>query len=282
MRAKEEWKQEFDAFVAILGGEDNWFTFKAKARDFIALYEAVSPDPVVLDYTDDLKWVATFLQYATQVFEKKEAFEQQGYSQKIREMLATHLEATGLSVTVKLRHITDPGFWDDFQTDGKTDADLKTAAIRKTTELRKTVTERIDAKPHQYGKFSERLKELLEKLDNAQLSWAEMLSGAEKLAKEIAAEDQAHESSGLSAGAYGILQVLQTFGAGDGADALAVKIEALYTGSDTAPPGWPDKDGMQKGLRQAVGGLAHEFGLGSLREIAEQVEAFALKHFAKA
>src|SRR5829696_3288162 len=141
-RSRDDWKAEFDAFVNLRKTEDQWFTFKGKARDFIAMYEAVSPDPTVLEFTADLKWVATFLRYGTQVFEKREAFDQNTYSRKIRDMLAQHLDATGLSVTVKLRHITDPGFWDDFDSDAKTEDDLKTAAIRKTTELRKEVTER--------------------------------------------------------------------------------------------------------------------------------------------
>ena len=110
-------------------------------------------------------------------------------------MLAQHLDATGLSVTVKLRHITDPDFWEDFEIEGKTEDDLKTAAIRKTTELRKVVTERIGQNPHQYAKFSERLRELLEKLDGAQLSWADKLKMAEELAKDLEAEAKAHEGT---------------------------------------------------------------------------------------
>jgi len=279
-KSKGEWKAEFDAFVDLLGTEDRWFAFKGKGRDFIAAYEAVSPDPSVLEFTADLKWVATFLQYATQVFEKREAFDQQDYSQKIREMLAEHLDATGLSVTVKLRHITDPAFWDDFQTEGKSDGDLKTAAIRKTTELRKTVTERIEGNEHQYGKFSERLRELLERLEDAQLSWAEKLADAEKLAKDIKAEDEAHEGTGLSAAAYGILQILKAHGAEGGAESLATQIEILYTDKETAPAGWPEKSELRKTLRQRVREMAHEHGQANLRDIPIAVEEFALKHLA--
>jgi type I restriction enzyme R subunit len=278
-KSKHAWKAEFDALVNILGSEDDWFTFKENARQFIALYQAVSPDPSVVEFMDDLKWVATFLQYATQVFEKKEAFDQKEYSQKIREMLATHLDVTGLSMTVKLRHITDPDFWNDFDTQEKTEEDLKTAAIRKTTELRKTVTERIEDKPHQYGKFSERLRELLEKLEDAQMSWVEKLKEAEALAKAIQAEDAAHEGSGLSASAHGIVAVLKAFDADDEqARDLAIRIEALYTDKDAAPQGWWDKDGLRKDLRQRVRQMAHEAGLTDLKAIPEQVEAFAVKH----
>ncbi|RVI43996.1 type I restriction endonuclease subunit R [Sinorhizobium meliloti] len=277
---KDGLKMEFDAFVKVLGSEDKWFEFKARARSFIALYETLSPDPSVLEFTQDLKWVATFLLYGTQHFEKRQAFDQMNYSQKIREMLDTHLEATGLSVTVKLRHITDPDFWEDFDIDGKTEEDLMTAAIRKTTELRKTVSERIDDSSHQYGKFSERLRQLLERLENAQLGWADKLKAAEELARDIAAEDAAHVNAGLSSGAYGVMQILTSFGAADGAEDLAIRLEGLYTSPETAPNGWWEKDGLRKNLRQQVRSMAHLAGLTQLKEIPDQVEAYALKHFA--
>jgi type I restriction enzyme, R subunit len=196
-------------------------------------------------------------------------------------MLDQHLDATGLSVTVKLRHITDPEFWDDFKVDGKTEDDLKTAAIRKTTELRKVVYERMSQNHHQYAKFSERLRQLLEKLDSAQMSSADKLRMLEELAKDLDAEAKAHEGTGLSHGAYGILQVLRTFNAGDGADGLAMKIEALYRDEMTAPPRWHEKEGLRRSLRQKVRVYAHTFGLGNLKELSEQVEEFALKHFAR-
>ncbi len=243
-------KAEFDRLIGLLKTEDHWFEFRAKAREFIGLYEAVSPDPSVLEFTADLKWVATFLRYATQVFEKREAFDQNSYSRNIREMLEQHLDATGLSVTVKLRNITDREFWDVFEVDGKTEDDLKTAAIRKTTELRKVVTERIGENPHQYAKFSERLRELLERLDEAQLSWADKLKMAEGLAKDLDAEGRAHEGTGLSSGAFGVLQVLRAFEAGEGAEDLAIRIEGLYRDDATAPPFWQEKDGLRKSLRQ--------------------------------
>ncbi|AGS23872.1 type I restriction endonuclease subunit R [Rhizobium etli] len=277
---KDGLKAEYDAFVKLLGSEDKWFDFKAKARSFIALYETLSPDPSVLDFTADLKWIANFQLYGTQHFEKRQAFDQMNYSEKIREMLEKHLEATGLSVTVKLRHITDPEFWEDFDPADKTDEDLMTAAIRKTTELRRTVTERIDDSPHQYGKFSERLRQLLEKLESAQLSWSEKLKAAEELAKDITAEDAAHVEAGLSPGAYGILQILNGFTSDPEGEDLAIRLEGLYTDPVTAPAGWWEKDGLRKSLRQQVRSMAHLAGLTQLREIPEEVEAYALKHFA--
>lgn len=173
----------------------------------------------------------------------------------------------------------NPGLWDDFDAEGKTDEELMTAAIRKTTGLRKTVSERIDDSPHQSGKFSERLRQLLERMESAQLSWADKLRAAEDLARDIAAEDGAHVEAGLSAGAFGVMQILAGFGAGPQAGELATRFEALYTDPATAPRGWWEKDGLRKDLRQQVRSMAHLAGLTQLKDIPDQVEAYALKHF---
>jgi type I restriction enzyme R subunit len=279
--SKEDLRDEFTRFIAMLTPEEKWFEFRTKGRDFITAYEAVSPDPAVLEFTDDLKWVAAFLPYATRTIEKTEGLDPLSYSRKIRDMLEQHLDATGLSVTLKLRHITDPEFWDDFQTEGKSAADIHEAAIRKTTELRKTVSERMAKNPHQYGKFSERLRELLEQLDRNRTGGDDVLRDAEQMARDLLAEDAAHEGTGLSQGAYGLLQVLKSFDGGDDAAELAAFIDALYASDDTAPPLWQEKEGVRKALRQEVRKKAHAAGLGNLMQVAEQVEDFALKHFAK-
>jgi type I restriction enzyme R subunit len=86
----------------------------------------------------------------------------------------------------------------------------------------------------------------------------------------------------LSPGAYGVLQVLRSFQADDGAEALATEIAALYSDDTMAPSGWHMKDGLRKTLRQRVRSMAHAFGPKDLKGVPEQVEEFARKHFAKA
>jgi len=279
-------KAEYDDLVERLKQEDDWFTFRRKAREFIGLYEALSPDVAVLEYSDDLKWVGSFLRYATQVFEKREAFDHLEYSEKIRAMLEQHLDVTGLSMTVKLRHLTDPEFWDDFDIEGMTEDELKTAAIRKTTELRKVMAEKIADNPLQFMKFSERLKVLLQKLDNSQLSWAQALKTAEELAKDIDAEDKAHEGTNMSAACHGVYRILEAFlsddqSAGDALEALAINVTALYEDDASAPILWQDKPELMKGLRQQVRKLVHAFGLNDWKDIPDRVEEHAVKHMAK-
>lgn len=275
-------KAEHDQLIKVLGSEDQWIAFRMKARAFVELYQELSPDAAVLDFTADLKWIATFLPYATQVFEKKESIDHTLYSEKIRAMLEAHLDATGLSVTVKLRHITDPDFWEDFDTTDKTEDDLQTAAIRKTTELRKVTTAKMEENLPRWAKFSDRLKKLLETMDNAQLSWAEKLKAAEEYAEAIEAEINAHHGTDLSESEYGLLQIVNATkpeAIGDEAAVdLAKGFDALYR---AAPPLWQDKAEARKSLRQTIRHRAFEAGIDDLAAITDQVEDFALKTFRK-
>ena len=122
-------KAQIDAFLkSLVGKKDDWYTFRRKAREFISAYEALSPEPSVLEFLPDLKWVDMCLRYGSQAIEQKESLDHFEYSRKIRDMLDEHVQATGLSTTIKLRQITDPDFWEDFQLGKKTTEQLQTAA----------------------------------------------------------------------------------------------------------------------------------------------------------
>lgn len=282
-RSGRDLKAEYDALVTQLETEDQWIAFQNTAKAFISLYEALSPDPAVLEMSADLKWVAGFLVYGRQVFEKKEALGQTDYSEKIREMLEDHLQATGITTVVKLRSIVDDEFWDDFDQTDKSDEELQTAAIRKTTELRKTTEAKLAENYHQYAKFSDRLRELIQKMDDAQLSWSEKLKAAEDYAKDLEAEARAFEGSGLSEGAYAVAQVLEALSdtkfTSETCSDLARVIEVLYTDTVTAPVGWHTKDEVRKQLRQLVRKTAHAAGFPNLKEMPNQVEDVAIKFF---
>lgn len=284
-RTGKDLKAEYDALVSAIGTEDEWILFQRKVRSFVSLYESLAPDPSVLAASDDLKWFANFLRYGKQVFEKKEALDQGDYSAKIREMLEDHLRVTGLTTVIKLRSVIDAEFWKDFEIDDKAEDDLKTAALRKTTELRRITEAKIAQNQHQYGKFSERLRELLEKMDDTQLSWSDKLRAAEELARDLDAEDDAHMDTGLSAGAHAILRVIQSV-SGDAQDdetssLLALDAEALYKDDTLAPKLWHTKDGLRKDLRQRVRRAAHARGFEQLRVLPVEIEDVAIKHYAR-
>lgn len=295
-------RSEYYALIAALGTEDAWFTYRRKAKAFIAAYETLSPDPAVLVYQSDLKWVASFIRVATQHFEKRESLDHIGFSAKIRDMLEQHLEVTGLSTVCKLRKITDPEFWNDFE-EKQTPIDLKTAAIRKSTELKKITSEKVQTNPHRYGPFSERVLEIIKRYDKGLIDAATALKNLEQVAHDLQAEDTAHHNTGLNERAYGVLKILEAFleGAGEpgkpptkekgepsdasGADnplgELATAIDTLYADPQTAPVGWHIKEQLRKELRQMVRQLLSKNGFTTLKETASAIDDYAGKHYIK-
>ncbi len=297
-RRTKDLKAEYDALVQALGTEDAWFTFRRKGKAFIQAYTALSPDPAVLEYRDDLKWVAGFLYYAAQAFEKNESLEHLDYSDKIRKMLAEHLEVTGLSVVCRLRHITDPEFWEDFQKKQEPE-DLKRAAIRKSTELKRITYEKKQDNPLQYGPFSERVLELIRRFEAGQLEAADLLKEMEQVARDLQREERAYTASGLTERAYGVYRILAAFRAAAGGGAsgdgegesggdsedrlkeLASQIDEVYGSDETAPAGWHLKEQLRKDLRGKVRRIVHPTGLRDWKDIPSRVEEFALKSYIK-
>jgi len=286
-RTGKDLKAEYDALVKAIGTEDEWILFQRKVRNFVTLYEALAPDASVLELSWDLKWFANFLLYGKQVFEKKETFEQGEYSEKIRQMLEEHVHVTGLSTIVKLRSVIDGEFWDDFENAGDDEDSQRSAALKKTTELRKITDAKLAENHHQYAKFSEKLKELIERMDDNQLSWGDKLKAVQEFAKELEAEAKAHEGSGLSYEAHALLKVVESV-IGDAAskeaqEALAEQAVALYTDETLAPKLWQAKDGVKKDLRQRVRKAALGLGYDSkqVKELSIEIEEKALKLFAK-
>ena len=289
---------EYQALAQALGSEDVWYTYRRKARWFIKTYEALSPDPYVLNFQKDLKWIAGSLVWCTVQFEKKDGVvDLKSYSAKIREMLERHLHVTGLRTLCELRDLSDPKFWKDFDPN-KSETDLKTAAIRKSAELKKILAEKVSLNPLRYGPFSERVMELIKRLEAGQTTIALFLKEMEQVAKDLEAENNAHEGSGLDARAYGLFKILETFwqelgvvadGPADyeGMDGpitrLTKEIDELYNSPNSAPAGWHKKGQLQKSLRQQVRVKANAAGFKgkTLKAIPTRVEEYARKFYVK-
>jgi type I restriction enzyme R subunit len=302
--SKEQIQHEAYTFLDQLETEDKWLSFKRKANAFIKAYSALSPDSYILEFTRDLKWVALLIPLGTQRFEKNESSDLKSYTGKIREMLAKELEVTGIANVVKIRSLTDPEYWNDFDTNDKSEEELKTSAVRKATELKKTISEKLRDNDVQYSPFSDRLKEIIQRLEEQQVDFAQILKEQEELSKALEDEEKAHESAHISKEAYGVYTILKAFkppqetseGAEAGGDGgleglseeklsalkeVAVQIDELYSSSDTAPNGWHLKEVMRKELRQQVRMMVFPLQLDDWKTIPTKVEEYALKNYAR-
>lgn len=302
---REREREEYAALMQALGTEDAWFTYSRKAKAFVAAYSWLSPDPEILRYRDDLRWVVGSLAYGRMHFENKEGNPLTDYSAKIRDMLEEHLHVTGLAITCKARNVTDPAFWEDFDFEGKSEQELREAAIRKNTELTKIAREKLAENPLRYATFSERVREVIEKFQRGQIDIAELLAEQERLMKEFMAEEGAHEGSKLSAKAYGVYRILEAFKpskeraagaavepgespAGEAAESglsgleqVAEQIHEVYASDTTAPVGWHLKEALKKELRGKVRRIVHPLGFPEWKSIPARVEEYAMRHYLK-
>lgn len=302
-------KADVIAAVEAFAGEDEWYVFRARAKNFMAAYGALSPDPQVLPYADDLRFVAAMIPYGRLKIEGEEEVDYRHYSEKIREMLEAHLEVTGLKTVCKLRNLTDAEFWTDFDNP----KDLEVAAVRKIGELKKVLRERMSENALMYEKFSERIKELIEKFQQGQLAAAEFMSLTKNELEDLLEEDRAYEKSGLTKQAYGIWRILDAFppeldaedasedkDAEKGAEAasddtydevvlatmsklqkIAAQLDALYASDESAPRLWQEKDQLKKDLRQQVRKIVYPLKLKDWTQIPNRVEEYAIKQYAK-
>jgi len=265
------------------GQEDDWFELQRLGRHFVKTYADLSPDPAILDFTADMKWAALFLRVAQQAITKDESLDHLSYSGKIREMLAEHVRATGLSTTVRLRNITDPEFKDDFDTAEKSEEELQEAFVRKAAELKRVTRELVDKNPAQYGRFSERVLEIIRRFEEGQIASAEGLKDFEDLTGGINAEQGAHDELGMSERAFAILRIMEQHATDAEHAALqpaAMAVDAVYADAQRAQPLWFSMDGLRKTLRQTVRRIVVEHDLPEAKAIRDAVEDYAVHAYA--
>ena len=254
-------------------------TFKDSPASLFGVYGDLSPDPAILEFTGEVKWAAAFLRLATQVVSKDESLDHRSYSGKIKDMLEQHVHVTGLSTTIRLRAITDPNFGDDFNFSEKSEAELLEAFIRKSAELRRVTRELVDKNPAQYGRFSERVLEIIRRFEEGQITAAEGLREFENLAGSINAEQGAHTELGMDERAFSILRIMEAITPNVGHEILqaaAVAIGGVYATAQKSQPSWFFMDAYKRELKQAVRRILSERNIPETKAIRDEVEEFAI------
>lgn len=270
------------AKIAADGREDEWFDLQRLTRTFIKVYADLSPDPAILDFTAEVKWAAAFLRLATQAIAKDESLDHRSYSGKIRDMLEEHVHVTGLSTTIRLRNITDPNFADDFDTGDKDEAELQEAFVRKSAELRRVTRELVDKNPTQYGRFSERVLEIIRRFEAGQIAAADGLSDFEGLTGDIQAEQGAHAELGMDENAFSILRIMDAIVPDIPHETLqvaAIAIGAVYADAAATQPAFAHMEAYLRSLRQQVRRILTDHSIGETKAIRERVEEFAVKAY---
>ena len=139
--------------------------------------------------------------------------------------------------------------------------------------------ELVDKNPAQYGRFSERVMEIIRRFEEGQIAAAEGLKGYEDLASGINAEKGAHAELGMDERAFSILRTMEGI-VGEEVDhptlqAAAIAVGAVYAGAQASQPAWFYMETYRRELKQRVRRLLADLGIPEAKTVRDAIDEFA-------
>lgn len=151
--------------------------------------------------------------------------------------------------------------------------------VRKSAELRRVTRELVDKNPAQYGRFSERVMEIIRRFEEGQISAAEGIREYENVTSGIQTEQGAHAELGMDEHAFSILRIMEAIVPDADHSALqsaAIAIGAVYADAAATQPAFAHMEAFLRSLRQQVRRILGEHEIGETKIIREKVEEFAV------
>ena len=184
--------EAIEACVQLLGDERLRADFDVALRVFLATFDTVLPRPEALRFTDDVGLFGE-IQVTTRRRYRDTPdgdFDPRKYSEKVRRLIDEHITVLDLSRRIPPVRITDPDFAAQIGGIG--------AARAKASEMehaaRHHIREHLDEDPAYYGKLSERIDEILERLEER---WEQITLEFEELIADINAGRTDEDNTGL-------------------------------------------------------------------------------------
>ena len=181
-----------EACVQLLGDERLRADFDVALRMFLATFDTVLPRPEALRFVDDVGLFGE-IQVTTRRRYRDTPdgdFDPRKYSEKVRRLIDEHITVLDLSGKIPPVRITDPDFGAQIGGIG--------AARAKASEMehavRHHIREHLDEDPAYYGKLSERIDEILERLEER---WEQIALEFEELIADINAGRTDEDNTGL-------------------------------------------------------------------------------------
>jgi type I restriction enzyme R subunit len=168
---------DVEAAVEALADERVRAEFTVKFKHFTQLLDEVLPRPEALEFTADARRLAHI--YARARRRYKDMVELgRDVGAKVRRLVEEHVISLGIDPKIPPVQLTDA----EFATHVNRQVSDRAKASEMEHAIRSHVRKHMDEDPVKYGKLSERLKELLEKLAG---QWQEQMEAFEALIREL-------------------------------------------------------------------------------------------------
>lgn len=252
-RDVKELNNEIVEALEKLSSKDIWFKFKGNFKLFTALYNSLSPDPSILEYKKDLKWLSVIFSHGKLKFEPlDESIDYREYGAKVKDIMDEHLKVTGLVKLVELKDLSDPDFY-------KLDKALSPTqnALKKSTSMKRILKVKVEKNPIAFKKFSEYLNKLINDYNEGRIETANFIKMLDETAREINKKEEELESNGLNRNAGSFLVLIRESTEDNNSDEnecieLARKIDEIFENDPNACFEWYLKDDSIRELRKQI------------------------------
>ncbi|MET9581582.1 type I restriction endonuclease [Streptomyces sp. NPDC006539] len=135
--------------------------FDELARDFLTALNAVLPRPEALKYEAFAGWLGEVQYLARRRYlDGRDDFSPRRYGAKVRQLMSRHLKVTNIELRVPPVELTAP----DFMERVNANRDPRAKISYMTSSVRVRITAKIGSDRSRYGRFSERLDEIVQRM----------------------------------------------------------------------------------------------------------------------
>ena len=175
--------------VQLLADEARRREFRGALKDFNRSLETVLPRPEAREFVPDAKSFGAVATLARARYREDDGFDPSLYGGKVRDLIDQYIRVHDIRTKIPPTAITASDF------ESKVDALPSDRAKASEMEhaLRHHISENLDQDPEHYAKLSERLDEILDRLDG---NWAAMYEAMRDLSTDVADGRQA-DGTGL-------------------------------------------------------------------------------------
>ena len=181
-----------EACVQLLGDERLRAEFDVALRTFFTTFDTVLPRPEALPFVDDINLFGD-IQIRTRRRYRDTPdgdFDPYKYKEKVRRLIDQHITVLDLSQKIKPHRITDPAFHKHIKEMGSDRA----KASEMEHAVRHHIRSHVDEDPVYYRKLSERVDEILDRLEDR---WDQIALEFEEMIDEVNAGRTDEDDTGL-------------------------------------------------------------------------------------
>lgn len=259
-------KSDIEACVQFLKPEDRRVTFDQRFKLFSNYMDMLFPDPQVLPYVKDLKWLAEIRTRARNKY-RDEQLSLKECSVKIRQLIEEYITAEGITYLVEPTSIFSEKF--DQEVEKLTSLDAKASEIEHA--VRHEITFKVHEDPVYYESLKDRIERIIKDAKEGRINAAKQLELVKEVLEEMRHPGKQAQEIGVDPKVVPFYNLLKDdMGELDGQKPLAKEI---YDALDKlAVVEWVHKEDIKREMRRKIKRL-----LRAADYPKEKVEAITVK-----